>query len=341
MNEDALRKLIEDRWIELESARTTGERRLRIAALPIVVDHGPLAVGVDHDGHRHVLVPIPAGRKVRPGLDGSGLQLRKRALEDAETYQVYADLACRREDLGDLFTELCVEVLETVESLPENPVKGLYRVLDRWSALFRPQGSLLGPEQQAGLFGELLVLQRLLAKDSSAHRLWRGPEGHRHDLVAGKTAVEVKASTREEGRRPRIHGLDQLEAPAGGTLTLVWFRLVRTTGTDAGMALVELIENMLHLCDDEGAFLASLARAGYQPSGADLYHDVRFIVDEERWYRVDDAFPGLTGQALAEAGIPVSVQDVTYSIDLSGEAPGPLTPAEVERTIDDMIQGFA
>ncbi|MGP4051557.1 PD-(D/E)XK motif protein [Streptomyces sp. 2A115] len=338
MNDDALRKLVEERWAALDAEQTTGERRLRVSSLPVVGEHGPLSVAVDHDGYRHVLVPIHAHRKVRPGLDGPVLRLRKRALEDEETYQAYADLACLRNDLSDLFTELCVDVLGAAAELPENPVKALYRVLDRWKALFRTQGTLLGPEQLAGLFGELIVLHRLLEKDSSAHRLWRGPERHRHDFSAGTTAVEVKSGTGGKGRRPRIHGLDQLEVPEDGTLCLAWFRLQGTTVKGSGIGFVELVERTLQACDDEDALLALLAGAGYRPSDADFYHDVRFVISEERWYSVTPDFPGLTGQALLAAGVPVSVLDVEYTIDLSGETPAPMAPGQVSQMIDSLIQ---
>jgi hypothetical protein len=297
-----------------------------------------LAVAVDYDKHRHVLVPIHANRKVRPGLNGPVLRLRKRALEGEDSYQTYADLACLRDDLRDLFTELCVDVLGAAEELSENPVKGLYRVLDRWKALFRTQGTPLRPEQVAGLFGELTVLSRLLEKDSSAHRLWHGPTGHRHDFSAGATAVEVKSSTASEGRRPRIHGLDQLDAPEGGTLCLAWFRLQRTALNGSGIAFLELLDRTLHLCDDEGALLNLLAEAGYHPADADHYHDVRFVIGEERWYRVHAGFPGLTDRELLAAGVPISVMDVEYTIDLSGETPAPMTPNQVSEILDSVIQ---
>jgi hypothetical protein len=341
MKEDALRKLVEDRWTALDAEKITGERSLRVSQLPVVSDGGSLAVAVDHSGHRHVLVPIHAHRKVRPGLDGPVLRLRKRALEDEETYQTYADLACLRSDLDDLFTELCVDVLGAIEELSTNPVKALYRVLDRWKALFQAQGIPLGPEQLAGLFGELTVLNRLLAKDPSAHRLWLGPEGHRHDFTGGTTAVEVKATTTSEGRRPRIHGLDQLEVPEGGNLCLAWFRLQRVSGNVAGIAFVDLVEQTLRLCDDEGAVLNLLGVVGYRSTDSDRYHDVRFAISEERWYRVGPGFPGLTGQALVEAGVPVSILDVEYTIDLSGEAPAPLSSDHVSQVIESMIQESA
>ncbi|OAH13400.1 PD-(D/E)XK motif protein [Streptomyces jeddahensis] len=341
MNEDTLRRLVEEHWTALEAEQTTGEHRLRVAQLPVITEGGPLAVAIDYEGHRHVLVPVHANRKIRPGMEGPVLRLRKRALEDEETYQQYADLSCLRNDLSDLFTELCVDVLGAAEELPENPVKALYRVLDRWKALFRTQGTPLGPEQLAGLFGELMVLNRLLETDSSAHRLWRGPEGHRHDFSAGTIAVEVKSSTAREGRKPRIHGLDQLEGPEGGTLALAWFRLHPTTVNGSGPAFVELVDRALRMCDDEGALLELLAEAGYRPSDADRYRDVRFVIGEERWYRVDPGFPGLTGQALVAAGVPVSVLDVEYTIDLSGETPVPLAPGQVTQMIDSMIQEYA
>ncbi|MFD5078373.1 PD-(D/E)XK motif protein [Streptomyces sp. NPDC058371] len=337
MNEDELHSLVEQRWAALEAEPTSGERRLRVAELSVATGSGPLAVAVDHEGHRHLLVPIHTHIKVRTGLDGPVLRLRKRPLEGADTYQTYADLACLRNDLSDLFSELCVDVLEEAVALPENPVKALYRVLDRWKSLFRTQGLPLGPEELAGLFGELTVLNRLLAKDPSAHRIWHGPQGYRHDFAAASNAVEVKASTGSEGRRPRIHGLDQLEAPTGGTLCLAWLRLHRTSSS-VGVRFVDSVNEALRLCDDEGALLELLAKAGYRLADADLYEDVCFAIGEERWYRVDANFPGLTGEALTTAGVPVSVLDVDYTIDLSGEVPAPMKPAQVTQMIEKLVQ---
>ena len=48
------------------------------------------------------------------------LRLRKRPLEDEDTYQTYADLACLRDDLSDVFTKLCVDVLSTAGETAEH-----------------------------------------------------------------------------------------------------------------------------------------------------------------------------------------------------------------------------
>ncbi|MET9814131.1 PD-(D/E)XK motif protein [Streptomyces sp. NPDC006355] len=338
MSDEAFRRLTEQHWTALEAQPTTGEHRLRVSQLPAMTDHGPLAAAVDHEGHRHLLVPIDTHRKIRAGVDGPVLQLRKRPLEDENTYQMYADLACLRGDLNDLFTRLCVDVLSTVEKLPADPIKALYRVLDRWKALLQTQGPALGPEQLAGLFAELLVLGELLQRDPSAHRLWLGPKGHRHDFSTGKAAIEVKAGTDRRDRKPRIHGLDQLEPPVDGSLCLVWFGLHRVTASGGGIGLLDLIDQMLQQCDDESALLGLLAEAGYRLFEADRYREVRFTVGEEKWYRVSPGFPGLTRSALLAAGLPESLLDVEYTIDLSGEPPLPMPPDEVPQVMDLMVQ---
>lgn len=342
MSKEALRTVLEELWTALEAQSTTGEHRLRVAHLPVVTDEGPLAVAVDHEGNRHLLVPINTQRKVRSGLDGPVLQLRKRPLEDEETYQTYADLGCLREDFNDLFTGLCLDVLSAITELPSNAVKALYRVLDRWKALFQTHGPALGPEQLAGLFAELMILSELLKQDPSAHRLWLGPKGHRHDFSTGITAIEVKAGTDSNGRKARIHGLEQLDIPVDGSLFLVWFRLHRlTTATANGLGFVELVERVLDQCDDETALLTLLAEAGYRHFEADHYRGTRFAVAEQTWYRVGPDFPGLTRSALMSAGVPVSVLDVEYTIDLSGDTPVPMRPDEVSLAIGRMLEESA
>ncbi|MFB7502864.1 PD-(D/E)XK motif protein, partial [Streptomyces broussonetiae] len=173
---------------------------------------------------------------------------------------------------------------------------------------------------------------------SSAHRIWRGPEGHPHDFVAGKTAVEVKTSGTTGGRKPRIHGLDQLDAPPGGTLCLAWFRLEAPGTSDSGLGFLELLEKTLHSCDDESALLEMLAASGYRRVDADKYQSIRFVVTEERWYEVGSEFPRLTTRTLDDAGVPVSVLDVEYTIDLSRDIPAPMAADERVQVLDRLIQ---
>jgi hypothetical protein len=337
VTENPLRRTIEDRWAELENQPVSGERKLRVAVLPVMTANGHLATAIDQLGHRHILVPVKANQQLRGSLNGPVLQVRRRPLEDADSYQVYADLGCLQAEFNELFTRLCTDILVETERVPKNPLKALYKVLDRWKSLFRSVGAPLGPEQLAGLFGELSVLSRLLELDPSAHRLWQGPKGHRHDFAGAAGALEVKVSTVDEGRRPRIHGLDQLEEPTNGALELVWIRLRRTP--DNGTGLVELVERVLDLADDESAVLALLAEVGYRLADAALNSAVRFETTEERWYRVDASFPKLTEQQLVQAGVPLDAMNVDYTIDLSGEQPAPMAEEDTVVSLHQLLRG--
>ncbi|MFI9777162.1 PD-(D/E)XK motif protein [Streptomyces sp. NPDC051956] len=335
MSADSWRDLLAARWAELEAEPVTSERRLRVADLSVGTDDGVLMAAVDYEGHRHLLVPMKSRQQLRRGPDGPVLKLRKRPLEDKASYRTYADLGCLEQNLNDLFATLCSDVLDTAEQLPSNPVKALYRAMDRWKSLFRVQGAPLSGERIIGLFGELLVLIAMLERDPSAHRLWHGPSGHRHDFSSPHGAVEVKASTRTEGRRARIHGLDQLEEPDGGPLHLAWFRL---EAADSGTSLPELVDRALELCDDETSLRGLLSQVGYHPADVERYGETRFVTAEQRWYSVDKDFPRLTGRELAEAGVPVTVEDVAYSVDLSGTSPTPLPEEAIASVLDALLQ---
>ncbi|QNS05997.1 PD-(D/E)XK motif protein [Streptomyces xanthii] len=335
MSTDSWRDLLDERWAELEAEPVTAERRLRVTDLSIGTDDGALMAAVDYEGHRHLLVPMKSRQQLRRGPDGPVLKLRKRPLEDETSYRTYADLSCLERNLNDLFATLCSDVLDTAEQLPANPVKALYRAMDRWKSLFRVQGAPLSGERITGLFGELLVLVAMLERDPSAHRLWLGPSGHRHDFCSPHGAVEVKSSTYTEGRRARIHGLDQLEAPEGGPLHLVWFRLAASA---SGTSLPELVDRALELCDDETSLRGLLSHVGYQPADVERYAEARFVATEQRWYPVGKDFPRLTGRELEQAGVPVTVEDVAYTVDLTGPSLAPLSEEAVTEVLDALLR---
>jgi hypothetical protein len=327
--------VMQDLWDALGGSTSAGSGRLRVADTPVTSAAGPLVAAVDDAGCRHLLVPVSAERVVRGGLDGPVLVLRKRTLVDGVDRRTFADLACLRRDLDDVFIGLCADVLRSVEEEPHDPLKVLYGRLDRWRALFRTSSQLLGVEQQAGLFAEVTVLVRLLELDPSAHRTWTGPERHHHDFVGGGRAVEVKATTVSDGRRIRIHGLDQLEAPAGG-LHLYWIRL--ETGNESDHSLNSLIGKAMELCEDEGDLRSRLAAAGYHIVDHRHYDQPRFAVAEMRRYSVGANFPRLVAGDLREAGMPINVTDVHYTVDLSSEPPAPVSDDSAEAHLAAMLK---
>ncbi|MEV0319081.1 PD-(D/E)XK motif protein [Streptomyces sp. NPDC050658] len=343
---EKFRQALEESWRDLALAPVSADNRLRTAPLPVPTSRGPLLAAVDHEGHRHLLIPVAGNQHLREIRDGQVLRLRKRPLEDEEVYQYYADLGCLHRDLDDVFTGLGENILREITLLAEDgrptsssqALKALHRVLDRWRALFRAHGALLGPEQLAGLYGELQILLRLLAETPSAHRLWTGPSGRPHDFTSGTDAVEVKTTT-SDALRIRVHGLRQLEPPEGGALRLACLRVESAPEGSAGTSVVDLVEHALRLCDDESTLLGLLASAGYHTVDAERYRSTRFLVRDERWYAVEEGFPRITTADLAVAEVPGNVIDVEYTVDLTVPTPSPLPMTEVERHLTAMLGG--
>jgi hypothetical protein len=341
---DIFRRALEESWRGLLAAPVSADHRLRTARLPVTTARGPVLAAVDREGHRHLLVPVAGNQHVREIRDGQVLRLRKRPLEDADVYQHYADLACLRHDLDDVFTLLGEDVLRETARLGEDerstatprPLKVLHRVLDRWRTLFRTSGTPLGPEQLAGLYGELHLLLRLLAENPSAHRMWTGPTGRPHDFTSGTEAVEVKTAV-GDALRIRVHGLRQLEPPAGGSLQLACLRVERVPEGGNGASVVDLVEQALRLSDDESALLGLLAEVGYHTVDAERYRATHFLVRDERWYAVGAGFPRITAADLAAAKVPGNVTDVEYTVDLTVPKPDPLPMTEVERHLAAML----
>ncbi|GAA1030532.1 MULTISPECIES: PD-(D/E)XK motif protein [Amycolatopsis] len=322
----SLRRVVDDHWERLEEERVSGPDHVRTSELPVTTPAGSLLAAVDHMGNRHVLVPLTANQHVRTDRRGAALAVRERPLENGEIYERYADLGCLRRDLDEVFTGLVSDVLSAVETTPERPLKALYTVLNRWRDLFRHAPAPLGIDQLAGLFGELVVLNELLAGRSTAVDFWTGPSGHHHDFTIGSHGIEVKTSTATRDRTARIHGINQLQPPPHGDLDLVWIRLESVA--EQGKTLAELVESARRAGDDDASLLLKLAEAGYLTADAERYHDVRFEIREQRWYEVGEDFPRID-----PAAVPADVSELDYTLDLAGQRPHATDPDEIRARV--------
>lgn len=220
------------------------------------------------------------------------------------------------------FYQLVSEIVRAVVDDGEAPDTALLSAVARWEALLsRP--SLMSEESQAGLFGELWLLERLIGSMGPlAVDAWVGPVPQPHDFRLGDVELEVK-TTSGSARVHTINGVGQLEPSLGCTLYLVSLKLANAgTGGRSLPEAVAAIEAMLAASPITLArFQSGLAKNGYDPLHANRYSRRRRLRDNAALIEVADGVPRLTSEALASIDAqfaPERLGRVVYAVNVDG-----------------------
>lgn len=200
------------------------------------------------------------------------------------------------------------------------PHVALEQAVGLWDSLVE-EISLLSEERQAGLFGELLLLERLVLNGTSdAVTSWVGPNRQPHDFRVGALEFEVKTTSGAK-RLHTINGLGQLQPSIGCTLYLISMQL--TDAGTGGRSLPELADGLKAAMPgaDVKQYEQRLQASGYAPRHAPHYTRRRRLRSEMAMILVEDGVPRLTAESLA--ALPPSfasqrIGAVTYVIDVSG-----------------------
>lgn len=195
-------------------------------------------------------------------------------------------------------------------------------VLETYHELLRGIGRL-SDQEEVGLFGEVLVLERLIDDLGAAVAVgaWRGAVSEEHDFGLPDEDVEVK-TTMGETRRHWVGTATQLEPTVGRPLWLLSLQI--TSAGTGGLSLPELIAGVRVKILD-GAVRAELeerlGRVRWRDDEAVLYGRRFRLRTDPAVFLVDATFPAITPQKLAAAGVPVQrIAGLTYLLDLSGLA---------------------
>ena len=221
--------------------------------------------------------------------------------------------------LYESFYRLIGQVSEAVMA-GAAPHVALAQAVDLWDALVS-QTEILSEERQAGLFGELLLLERLLgAGVADAVASWVGPDRQAHDFRLGSVELEVK-TTSSAKRIHTINGLGQLSASVDCELHLVSMQIA--DAGSGGRALPDLADDVRALvpAGDQKAFEARLEASGYAERHRDHYVRRRRLRSPIALIPVVDGVPRLTAQAIA--ALPAAfagdrIGTVTYDVDVTG-----------------------
>ena len=165
--------------------------------------------------------------------------------------------------------------------------RALHVALDAFRGLLA-RAPRLSEDQEIGLFGELVALDRLIdgVGETEALAAWLGPRAEEHDFVLGEADVEVK-TTRSERRIHVIHGLGQLTPTPGRPLHLMSVQVTGAGAAGNGETLPELIERIRRrLRSGRTDFDDRLTDCGWEDAQADRLYTTRLLVRSID-YRID------------------------------------------------------
>jgi len=305
----------------------------------VTTPYGPPLLAIDGIQQRHFLMPIVGQHRFRGDQHSAGIHLLINQWGIDERQQWYVDLVCLKPHLNDIFDLIIYDICNDLPQSTAHPVDVCCQVLDQWRELLsRDNAGLPDQSTMLGLFGELYVLRELTHLHPRAIELWVGPRGARHDFSGGLISIEVKSSQQRHGRVVTIHGIDQLEAPHGGSLYLAILQVEETP--IGGTALADIVQELNTLGCNRYELLRRLAQINITQETLIAINNTRFRVITTTIYHVDDSFPRITKSNFLSGQLPNGVVTVDYRIDLSLTPPHPLHPEDVMAVYQNIITTF-
>jgi hypothetical protein len=240
--------------------------------------------------------------------------------------------------LRDIFYRLCLDIIASAEgaTTEQEAVATAIARTWRWHHLLRGGSSrTLSPEEQKGLIGELLVLERYFIacfSAASAMDAWRGPLDAPMDFLHRGIAVESKARGTASAASVRISSEYQLDEATVEKLFLHLCVLDPVDGDNAdGFTVTDVASRVRLNLKDEDTFIldhydALLAAAGF--NFEDDYSMTRWMGNERGIYEVRASFPRLNTHS-----IPAGISGLRYSLSLSECGEFLITPALLEAAL--------
>ena len=316
MSSEALNTTATGKWGVLRAGVHHGGG-LEVPTVPtdVATVTGKVRLAIGPNEEPRVLLPLKDQEAPTAIRGGSVLSVSVSSFNHKGQVLRFLDLICLSPDLESVFGEVVDEMLARI-ARGDTCVDAARSTIDDFRSLLMRAGSAgIDKRRVAGLIAELLVLNRLLDRSSSAWKAWTGPTGQRHDFMAGSTSLEVKASLRPGTSRVTINGLEQLEAPTDGTLHLL--HMVLEPVSSGMLSVSSLARSALSKADEPERVRNLLAAVNCTNVDADEWNGHRFQVESEHLYHIRPRFPRLVFSMLTDGVSPLGVHGVSYQIDLS------------------------
>lgn len=307
---------IRDIWQRMGRGAASEVTRERIQSIRDLVCYGGI---IGSTGVRVFQLDLPVGTPVPEHYLSRFRGVEVALISLTDNSLIHFTLLLIEEELQDVFTLFVEDVIDKLENLSdhEEALLIIHQRIHYWKNLFaRVGGILLSTEQQRGVFGELIVMERLLSM-SKRHAVivdaWRGPLSANQDFAIAGSALEVKTAF-SGNQTVKIANEHQLDSTVWSSLILVVIPLTETSGNKNTLTgKVRKVASLLESHELVDFFYAKLNILGYYQEDAEEYDAVSYVEGSMRCYSVAEDFPAITAADFQDT--PIS--SITYACDIS------------------------
>jgi hypothetical protein len=320
-----------DAWRTLDLGGGADEFSLATVRLNLDAGYGPVRLARGKNGEPELLIPTQPGRRLPEGLSSETVQVKVVAFIVGGRTQPFIDLSCISPELQAPFRQLVNDVIRRLRegSAPEQAVAAAIAEFRDLLRRQRPHDI----EALIGLFGELLLLNDLLAVSPQAAQNWTGSLGQRHDFSSLQTSAEVKSTLKRAGKTVHVTSLEQLRPPSDSRPLFLVHTVLERTGS-AGATVRDLIAEAVRTASDQSVINRALrAIQLHNWHSDDLLAGERFALIRRDVYRVDSSFPKLDADSFRPGCPPAGVLGIEYTLDLEHARAWQLDASEVPEFI--------
>lgn len=261
-------------------------------------------------------VSVPQDKNLPQGHGFRVNRLERNIMADG---QVWVSLARLAAGSLDMFALMAEDILNFLNSRPTEREDSIFHAflcrIRAWQNFMDREGAgILGAEAETGLFGELIILDKLISSGMpliDAVNAWHGPIDGVQDFLIGTGAIEVKTTASQGSFPAKISSLEQLDNSLVQPLFLAG---VRVALHDSGMTLPVFGQAVRSKFTTESAarsiYENRLIQAGLLEANADKYPRC-FVHSNTVTFCVNNEFPSLTA-----GKVGIEIRKVRYELDL-------------------------
>jgi hypothetical protein len=184
------------------------------------------------------------------------------------------------------------------------------QILKNFKNFFEKSKTELNQNNEIGLFGELLFLDKLIDDNDEGHvDFWMGPNRNKHDFEIKDKGYEIKATLKQKNVSISISSEIQLEKDNLNELSIVLYTLEKNTN---GISLKELsldIMNKFSNVKNKTIYKANLLRLGFDIDNN--INDQKYKLIKVNTIKVEENFPKIT-----RSNLDINIFDVKYKINI-------------------------